>query len=383
MRFSNCLFEFFFIHLFQVAYLATLSRRQFWRTQHGVICPDCNQEVAHTCSSSAQDGLAVSLQPPLSRREYQSPSNPSGFQADPITTLSAPVPLESFTFHNRSLPLSYPNTSTLTPHYSGNPPPSITFGSQNHVAPQGNELVDAPPFCAPFQPSTSQVQPLQSTSSMFTSDFTNPDFNLSLPHMTVPSSSGVTSCPPLLPQSSILTCNSNNNNNPWSGKRDLHRPDTEYEPQRKRIRQDSGDIKNTDQQGEFHPSQGLATSSLSFQSLNEFASTSTTSTSITSTSVPSAHSTTSKDVRNGDITSGQGIDSRWSLTYNTEVKRAIDVKLVHSLNTGIDRDCEISDLKFSQDGKYLAVGFWVNGTTNVYDMQTGKKTWLVFHEFLF
>jgi len=195
--------------------------------------------------------------------------------------------------------------------------------------------------------------------------------------MTVPSSSGVTPCPPLLPRSSILTYNSNNNYNSWSGKRDLHRPDTECEPQKKKIRQDPGEIKSTNQQGGFHPSQGLTT----FQSFNEFASTSSTSTGITSASVPGAHSTTSKDARDGDTTSGQGIESRWSLTYNTEVNRAIDVKLVHSLHIGNDLEYRIGDLQFSQDGKYLAVGFWENGITNVYDMQTGKKTWLVFHVF--
>jgi WD40 repeat protein len=40
-------------------------------------------------------------------------------------------------------------------------------------------------------------------------------------------------------------------------------------------------------------------------------------------------------------------------------------------------------LKFSKDGKYLAVGFWNNGTTNIYDVQTGEKTWLVCDEFIF
>ena len=57
------------------------------------------------------------------------------------------------------------------------------------------------------------------------------------------------------------------------------------------------------------------------------------------------------------------------------------MKLVHSLHTGIDRESGIGDLKFSQDGKYLVVGFWETGMTNVYDVQTGKKTWLVFHVF--
>ena len=43
----------------------------------------------------------------------------------------------------------------------------------------------------------------------------------------------------------------------------------------------------------------------------------------------------------------------------------------------------ISCLKFSKDGKYLAVGFYLNGTTNIYDVETGEKTWSVCDELLF
>jgi len=57
-----------------VLHQATLSRQFFHslRTQHGIICPDCKQEVAHTCP------------PALSQYKYQASStlcNPAGFQS--------------------------------------------------------------------------------------------------------------------------------------------------------------------------------------------------------------------------------------------------------------------------------------------------------------
>jgi len=63
-------------------------------------------------------------------------------------------------------------------------------------------------------------------------------------------------------------------------------------------------------------------------------------------------------------------------TYNVEIKRAIDVSLVRLLNTGTG--FAVRCVNFSKDGKFLAVGFYDNGKTNIYDVQTGEKTWLVF-----
>lgn len=69
------------------------------------------------------------------------------------------------------------------------------------------------------------------------------------------------------------------------------------------------------------------------------------------------------------------------IVYNSEVERALDVSLIRSLDTG--RRFFIRCVKFSKDGKYLAVGFYRSGATNVYDVQTGEKTWLVCDELRF
>jgi len=85
--------------------------------------------------------------------------------------------------------------------------------------------------------------------------------------------------------------------------------------------------------------------------------------------VPEAPATTSED---GDI-SEQESEADWSVTYSSGVKRALDVRMVY-----LDLGVEAGDLcmKFDKDGKHLAVGFW-GGATNIYDVQTGEKTWLV------
>lgn len=64
--------------------------------------------------------------------------------------------------------------------------------------------------------------------------------------------------------------------------------------------------------------------------------------------------------------------TNWSIEYGDQVARAITVK-IHSW----DVDPGVFSLKFSSDGKYLAVGSGKNGATNIYDVHTGKKTWLV------
>ncbi len=79
-----------------------------------------------------------------------------------------------------------------------------------------------------------------------------------------------------------------------------------------------------------------------------------------------------------DVTSEEESGAGWSITHNSEVKRALDVSLVRSWDVGPEF-C-IGCLKFSKDGKYLAVGSYL-GTTKIYDVQTGEKIWLVCHEF--
>jgi len=157
------------------------------------------------------------------------------------------------------------------------------------------------------------------------------------------------------------------------GKRDLHRTNLECEPERKKTRQNlPEERRNPNQQDEPHLSQYLdSTSSLCLPLFNE--TTRSVSEAIKSSSVPEALSMTSED--NDDWE--QESEVNWSIRYNSEVKRALDVSLVHSLQVGrFDVHC----LKFSKDGKYLAMGFRRDGKTNIYDVQTGEKTWLVFHE---
>jgi len=80
-----------------------------------------------------------------------------------------------------------------------------------------------------------------------------------------------------------------------------------------------------------------------------------------------------------DVTSKKESGAGWSITYNSEVQRALDVNFVHSWDLGPKFD--IGCLKFSKDGKYLAVGSWRTGVTKIYDVQTGQETWFVCHEF--
>ena len=86
--------------------------------------------------------------------------------------------------------------------------------------------------------------------------------------------------------------------------------------------------------------------------------------------------TTSGD---SEDTSMQESEADLSIRYNSEVERALDVSLVRSLDVGRD---EISCLQFSKDGKYLAVGVYKDVMTNIYNVETGEKTWYDFHESL-
>ena len=67
----------------------------------------------------------------------------------------------------------------------------------------------------------------------------------------------------------------------------------------------------------------------------------------------------------------------WSIRHYSQVK--MDVDIVPPLHLRSPICC----LKFSKDGKYLAAGFRGNGTTNIYDVETGEKTWSVCDGFLY
>jgi len=62
----------------------------------------------------------------------------------------------------------------------------------------------------------------------------------------------------------------------------------------------------------------------------------------------------------------------WSVDFNSDVKPALNVKLEHLLTPGTI----VAHLKFSPDGKYLAVGV-DNGRTCIYDLKTMAKSWSV------
>jgi len=62
----------------------------------------------------------------------------------------------------------------------------------------------------------------------------------------------------------------------------------------------------------------------------------------------------------------------WSVGYNDDVKRVLNLKLDHVLTHG----AVVMGVVFSPDGKYLAVGV-LNGITYIYDLKTGVRTWSV------
>jgi hypothetical protein len=170
----------------------------------------------------------------------------------------------------------------------------------------------------------------------------------------------MSSYPPLcLPDASITQYNSPKENS-WLGKRDPYCPDVDHTPERKRARQNLLEERgNTNQQTKHLP-----------DSFPLLATTSSASEVVMSSTVPEALSPTSSDV-----TSDLESEAEWTIEYNTEIKKSVDVSLIHSVNVGTRIGC----LKFSKDGKNLAVGFYENGTTNIYAVQSGERTWLVFH----
>ncbi|KAF9528664.1 chromatin associated protein [Crepidotus variabilis] len=66
--------------------------------------------------------------------------------------------------------------------------------------------------------------------------------------------------------------------------------------------------------------------------------------------------------------------SDWFALFNPQVKRVLDVNLVHTMK----HESVVCCVKFSADGKYLATG--CNRTAQIYDAKTGKKTCILVDE---
>jgi len=156
------------------------------------------------------------------------------------------------------------------------------------------------------------------------------------------------------------------------GKRHLYPTNPECGPERKRVRLNLSEERSIIQQGGFNPSRRFATPDLCLPSFKDsfppFSTASPAPDAIMSPSDPEAPY---------PLNSPSCAD--WSVTYNTEVKREVDVSVVRTLDLGSGITC----LTFSKDGEYLAVGLEDDArTVNIYEMQTGDKTWLVFSGFL-
>ena len=65
--------------------------------------------------------------------------------------------------------------------------------------------------------------------------------------------------------------------------------------------------------------------------------------------------------------------ARWSVSHNPNIKQSLQIDLVNTFNFAASVFC----LKFSPDGKYLAVGLdRRSGKTYIYDVEKGVKIWL-------
>ena len=61
----------------------------------------------------------------------------------------------------------------------------------------------------------------------------------------------------------------------------------------------------------------------------------------------------------------------WSITFNDEVEKELDIKMMHTL---IHENQIVCSVRFSHDGKHLATGC-TNGKAYIYDVETGKLAW--------
>jgi len=70
----------------------------------------------------------------------------------------------------------------------------------------------------------------------------------------------------------------------------------------------------------------------------------------------------------------QSKQPKWSVSHNPKIKQALHIDLAKTF----DLAAEVFCVKFSPDGKYLAVGLGEgNGRTYIYDVEEGSKIWLV------
>ena len=62
----------------------------------------------------------------------------------------------------------------------------------------------------------------------------------------------------------------------------------------------------------------------------------------------------------------------WSVLHNPEIKQALHIDLVETINFTARVYC----VKFSPDGKYLAAGLDKSGKTYIYDVEKRSNFWL-------
>jgi len=98
---------------------------------------------------------------------------------------------------------------------------------------------------------------------------------------------------------------------------------------------------------------------------------------ISSISAPQASSSSYAIPTQPSITSIEEIQSnqpKWSVSHNPKIKQALHIDLAKTF----DLAAEVFCVKFSPDGKYLAVGLGEgNGRTCIYYVEDGSKIWLV------
>ena len=90
---------------------------------------------------------------------------------------------------------------------------------------------------------------------------------------------------------------------------------------------------------------------------------------------PSASEYATSEEDSDEFTSEEESEAYWSTTNDNEANKTFDTSRL------LDVGRQICCLELSNDGNYLAVGLVDHGTTIIYDMQTGQKTWFVCDSF--
>jgi hypothetical protein len=96
----------------------------------------------------------------------------------------------------------------------------------------------------------------------------------------------------------------------------------------------------------------------------------------TNSTIVAPHESSSSVIPNPPSTLADEIEAEepsWSVSHNPDIKPALHIDLVKTFNFTADVFC----VKFSPDGKYLAVGLdEESGRTYIYDVEKGLKIWL-------